>query len=167
MLKNRKLLLFLFYILLVIVILEAVYLLVSSRPKKLTNQANLPSQNSQVSPSPNQDFAINPRVLRYLQVLPANILLSSNLTNVYQGEILEINRKGGILPPAFQYQIKLTIKNNNSSTTPFYFNQNNLKRIKGTPISSLKVGDKIKLQETIDLREDFSDNRKEIIITKL
>lgn len=167
MLQNRKILLILFYFLLLVVILESVYLLVSNKPKKLTNQFNLPSQNPQVSLSPNQAFAINPRALRYLQVLPASILSSSILTNVYQGEILEIDTKSGVLPPGFQYQLKLTLKNNDSSPTPFYFNQNNLKRIKGTPISSLKVGDQIKLEETIDLREDFSDNRKEIIITKI
>lgn len=165
--QNKKLLLILFYLLLVIVILETVYLLITNQPKKLTNQFNLPSQNLQQSPSPNQDFAINPRALRYLQVLPADILSSSILTNVYQGEISEIDTKEGVLPPGFQYQLKLTLKNNDSSASPFYFNQNNLKRIKGTPISSLKVGDQIKLEEKIDLTQDFSDNRKEIIITKI
>lgn len=163
--KVRKKLLILFFILLIVVFIETIYLLTSNKPAKVLPQKG----QSQVQSSPQvlRDApGIREGAIRYLQVLPKGILIYSTVTNLYQGEISELETKEGKLASDFTYSLKLTIKGPNSST-PFYFNKNNLKKLKGAPISSLKVGDQIRLQETIDLREDFSDNRKEIIITKI
>lgn len=176
MIRQNKKLLFIFFILLLTVAAEMIYFLNLKNQKKVlptTNSIdnNIIPQSTQVT---NQNPALMPSIYTYLSRIPKDLLVSSTLTNKYQGKITILDIKEGILSGTFNYKLTLAIGKNNSQI-PFYYNDRNLKilkilnksddRILG--IEDLKIGDEISIEETIDPAKDFTTNRQKILITKL
>lgn len=115
---------------------------------------------------------LNTAILEQLKFIPA-ALTSSNLTNVYQGEIVELNLDGGRLPidkskykntskEYIEYQIGLKIKKETENETlDFYWDSDTLtkikilrkegKEVKPINFSDLQISDEIEVHETIDL----------------
>ncbi len=152
---------------------------------QITNQSNPPLTKSPdrtsinianlVSTQPPNAFTLNDpnRALNTNMVLgllnaKKGILTSSVITNQYSGEIVELNTKGGVTPTNFKYLIKLTIKGEQDNTNEFYFADTELNNVRTKEaISSLKVGNKITLQLTLDLLKDFESNLIEMKVTKI
>lgn len=129
------------------------------------------------TPTINQNQAINDQYLKTLRNLDKNLVVSSILTTKYQGQIITIDTKGGILPSNnFKYQIKLGIQAKDSKNT-FFFSDKELNLIKvvknvdnketSIKIDGLAMGDNIFVEETVDATKDADTNLIGIKISKL
>lgn len=123
-------------------------------------------------PASSQDSILNTALLEQLKFIPT-ALVSSTVTNQYQGKIVELNLKGGQRPidkskykntnrDFIEYKIGLKIKQKDATKTlDFYWDGDTLSRIKVlrkegkgvNPInfSDLQIGDEIEVHETLDL----------------
>jgi len=176
--KTNKVLIIIFFVLLVITLGEIGYYFFYQPVNKsasTTNQSPSPTPQT-ISSEKNQ--AINKDTLDNLLFLKKGIVKSSLLTTEYQGSIIEIDDKGGTNSAGqFEYKLKIKIKSDSGDTNSFYYNDSEINKIKvfyldkdqKTPyfLNKLKVGDKILIKDIYNLLENIDNNLIEEEIIKL
>ncbi len=174
--QSGKVLKFVFIILILVFIGQVGYLLYSSRlPSKSEgagDQAALSDSDKSLPAldSQNPEQAIQPKVLQNLVNLKKDLLITSELVNHYQGEIIEVDRSDNGL------MLKLKALGSENINTVYFnenevylisFNKSNYERteINDGKIEDLEVGQFILMEERLDLLEDADKALASVIIT--
>jgi hypothetical protein len=136
------------------------------------------TNESYISPSPQENNELITRVPAYnketldsLYNLNKDIVKSSIVENIYEGEIIDVKLTNNPLEKnGFKYNFFIRIKNG-ESTNSFYFNENEIKKINVFNISKeklslkdLKTNEQIKIEEKLNLLENIENNLIEINI---
>lgn len=169
--KSNKIFLFIFIILLIITGAELFYFFFYqpksvNKPGPITNQSPTPTPQIILS---EENQAFNKDVLDNLLSIKKGVVKSSILNNEYQGSIIEIDNKGGIVPTdQFEYKLKIRIRSDSGDMNSFYYNNSEVNKIQvfylnkdqKTPyvLNKLKIGDKILIKTTYNLLENINDN---------
>jgi hypothetical protein len=91
----------------------------SSKPEEIRS----PNRNSTrifITPTPDLDQAISLEWLGGLRLLRKGVVKSSVFTNIYEGQIIELDTRGG-QKSGYPYQIKLKIKAENGQTNELFY----------------------------------------------
>jgi len=173
MLKINKILLSLFLVLIIVIIGEIVYLIISEQ-----NQKNVAQTITGVQPSDQIIVKSNPQsllamtsqtkniLLQRISTVKKDILKKSVISFELDGKITQINNQGWKMPDGTQYQFsfQLTSPSGNSNFIMFNEDEKKIAKVvlsmddKAIPIqlSDLKVNDYVKINQTVDLlAEDY------------
>lgn len=184
--RGNKILTIIFVILISVILLELGYYYIYFVYNKKDNSLSLPNKLEDRDfsipvPTPiplgNSQLAIDMNNVNVLLSAKKGLLISSTVTNIYQGRIKIINLKGGITQKLnYKYKAGLVLEGKNNVTNNFYFNDESLKKLivlekKGnteTPskIDNLKVGDNINIREVLDLTRNLAESVIETTIIK-
>lgn len=101
-------------------------------------------------------------------MIKKGILQKSVLSNTYQGTIIRVTTTGGVFQGSdnFKYKIMILIKNNIGEQNSFYYNDREATLMVGN-VNTLKAGDNITIQETIDLQKPQTENITALSIVKM
>jgi len=174
--QSGKVLKFVFIILILVFIGQIGYLLYSNRlpAKSESTEDQSTASNSEKSQivldSQNPEQAIQPKILENLVNLKKDLLITSELINHYQGEIVEIDR------PENGLMLKLKALGNDNVNTVYLsenevylitFNKSDKDRTKIDEgnIEDLEVGQFILMEERLDLLEDSDKALTSVSIT--
>lgn len=127
-----------------------------------TEQNNRQPQTGQDTTSQ----ALDPNVIDSLKKLKPGILTSSILKNSYTGTLIKLDTTGGTLSWAdnFTYKAALQLKNTKGETNTFYYNAQEVEKMRvligNTPIKlqDLKLNDSIVIEEELDLTRGWNTN---------
>lgn len=169
--NSEKILKVVFFILVVVLITEIGYLFYSSNKKNQLNTI-IPS----TTPPPLVDVneqqtkrdgiqALNDQTVENIKNLNKGVTKSSILENQFEGIIIEKTNTQQEINNNFSYLLKLKIKGINDETNSFYFNKDELSKIRvknkngqNLSISDLKNGDKVSIIQKMDLLKDLNNN---------
>lgn len=185
MINIRKILNIILIILLVTTVIEIGYLFIPKtginwnkllKPStgESVKTAGLPANS--VCPTPTPLFSPNDSRLLLLTQLKNDFqgnLVSSTLSNKFQGKIISITNA----QPGKSYKVKIVLIGKDNNHLPFFFNDNDLRlasvsevlngKTQSINLNSLKIGDQITLEATIDLTKNMDNNTVGIKIIKL
>lgn len=179
MISSNKIIFVIFFILLIVTGIE-IYFFFFSQVKTInklspitTTQTPLlisrtPSPAPIIAPSV-KNQAFNRDELSSLFPIKKGVVKSSTIISEFQGNIIEIDSKGGIVPiDKFKYKLKIRIKGGSEDTNTFYFSNNEVNKIKvfylnkdqkiPFALNKLNIGDKISLKTTSDLLKNIEDD---------
>jgi hypothetical protein len=170
--KLNKILLLIFVIVFIASIVEFGYYFFNIRqgtnfftkqPNLISSTTNEPQEiSASRSPQPSLDSnqAIPRLMLINLSHLRQGVVKSSIINNQLQGEIIELDTKGGQFQ-GFNFLVKLKIKAENGQTNEFFYGEEELKKTKivevvgnqekPIDIQNLKLQDKLEITESFDL----------------
>ena len=123
----------------------------------------------------NENPAVDKNTVNNLFLYKKSILSSSIINNKYEGEIVFINKNGGFLKTEqFKYDLEIKIKSDSEEFNSFYYNENEVKQIKvfnlknnqkeSSDINELKIGDKVIIEESLNLLKDPNNNLEKLEI---
>lgn len=162
--KNEKILKGVFFVLILVFLVEIGYFIyLNFKKSKEEAFTNTFSQQETSSPTPtlfqrNGVQAVNDDTIKNLKNLNQGIVKSLTSQGVYEGEIIEL------VPLTSDDKIKIRIQGENNETNSFYFYQNEKPKItikkNGETVSfdDLKIGDKIRIKEELDLLQNTENN---------
>lgn len=184
--SSSKILKIIFVVLLIVTAAELYYFFLY-QPKSVNKSG--PITNQPPSPTPqtisseknqfiNENQAVNTNTVNNLFLYKKSILSSSIINNKYEGEIVFINKNGGFLKTEqFKYNLEIKIKSDSEEFNTFYYNENEVKQIKvfnlknnqkePSNINELKIGDKIVIEESLNLLKDPNNNLEKLEISVL
>ncbi len=167
--RNEKILKGVFFVLVLIFLVEIGYFIyLNFKKSKEETFINTVEQQEISSPTPtsiqrNGVQAVNNNTLENLKNLNQGIVKSLISQGIYEGEIIEL------VPLTSDGKIKIRIQGENNETNSFYFYQEEKPKIIITKIiikkngqvasfDDLKIGDKIKIKEELDLLQNTENN---------
>lgn len=162
--RNEKILKGVFFVLVLIFLVEIGYFIyLNFKKSKEETFINTVEQQEISSPTPtsiqrNGVQAVNNNTLENLKNLNQGIVKSLISQGIYEGEIIEL------VPLTSDGKIKIRIQGENNETNSFYFYQEEKSKIiikKNGQVASfddLKIGDKIKIKEELDLLQNTENN---------
>lgn len=196
MTKLSKILLGFFILLLVLVLGEVgYYFYYQPKTNSAVNVKNVPFPSPILTISPTNilipsasvtnaakdnsqsDRAINDSVIFDLKKIKKGLISSSNIINQFQGTISALNVKGGV-DKNQKYAMRLKIVGENGLSNGFILNDYEFAKVRITKLESngktsplsldaLRINDKIKIQQVMDLLKSSGENTVEFIIVKL
>jgi len=150
----------------VILIIEILFLLFPSTQYSFLFKKN-GKNNKQLTSLINEKFSNESSnyLLSTLAIINRNTITSLTITTEADGVIERMNLNGGVLPDNIPYNIRFDIKNlRDPLPTTFYYNSNDANKIRVVkyfdgkeeeiPITNIKIGDKIKIREIFDLKQN-------------
>lgn len=160
----NKILKIIFFILFLVLIFEVVYIFLMN--SSTTSGLKINTQNTfkeplELSPTSSKvDFLSQAKQIEYYyQMSKSGVLLSSTSTDKIKGEILSIDKDGGVSDIyKIPYKFKIEIGNQGGNSYPLYFGKNGFEKTKiykndlETDLApdSLKIGEKIEMTLTYD-----------------
>ncbi len=179
---SSKILKIIFVVLLIITAAELFYFFIY-QPKSVNKSSSTTNQFPSLTPTPQsvsseENQAVNSTTVNNLFLYKKSILSSSIINNKYEGEIVFINKNGGFLKTEqFKYDLEIKIKSDLNEFNSFYYNENEVKQIKvfklnnnqkeSSDINELKIGDKIVIEESLNLLKDPNNNLEKLEISVL
>ncbi|HVZ11816.1 MAG TPA: hypothetical protein VG965_02195 [Patescibacteria group bacterium] len=123
---------------------------------------------------PQSNSAVSTGITNYIASFDKNILKKSEISNEIEGKIAKVLDAPGVMNQ-FQYEKGLAIaRSNGQSVVNYYFlRKSDIPKLKvvqngqNIQFSDLKIGDTIKIEETMDLLAAPGSNRESVEIDKL
>jgi len=172
---SNKILPAIFVILFFVLIGEVVYLFLTSKnnqPQNISPSVVNVTGNNKKETQRNGIQAVNDQTVENIKMFNKEVIRSSILENQFQGKIIEIKKEPQGQKVDFSYVLKIRIKGN-KETNSFYFNDQEVNKIKiknennYLSVDDLKVGDEIIINERLDLLKDINANLISLEIIKL
>jgi hypothetical protein len=164
---SSKILKVIFVVLFVVLLGEVGYFFYSSR-----NQVT-PSLTKEIETVPvptvikrNGKKAVDDRTIEQIKNFNSGVLKKSILQNTYSGKIIEIATNGNNLNNNIHYGFMIRLMGDNDETNTFYYNDEEVEKIKvlkvgsqkALTIADLKKEDSVVIDETLDMTQDLDHN---------
>jgi len=184
MINSSKILKIIFFVLLIITAAELFYFFFYQPRQNLSINNNMLFPTVTLTPVQvdEVDKILDQKTIKAMEGFRKGVTTKAILTLEREGFVKDIVLKHGFLKfdkpgsTPFEYALKLSIENNGAVET-FYYSGEELNSISASvqeggqtnpiDLNTIKIGDKVTLQETQDLTKDVNNSLQKLIITKL